>query len=186
MANQYPHILPEHEEFIKNQHVFFVGSAPTYSDGHVNVSPKGYNSLRILSSTEVAYLDLTGSGNETSAHVEENGRITFMFCAFSGNPLILRLFGTGQAILPGTREWNQLIQHFDMMPGARQIIYAKIHLVQTSCGYGVPLMEYTKERDTLHRWAEKKGEDGLKEYRKDKNSVTIDGLPTPIGQTITR
>lgn len=176
-------MLPEHVEFIKQQHVFFVGTAPLSGDGHVNVSPKGYDVLRVLSATEVAYLDLTGSGSETSGHVEENGRITFMFCAFSGNPLILRLYGTGQAVLPGTLEWKHLIRHFDPLPGTRQIIYAKIHLVQTSCGFGVPLMDFTGDRDTLHRWANQKGEKGLAVYRQEKNVATIDGLPTPLGQT---
>lgn len=182
MAKQYDEIIPEFEQFIKKQHIFFVGSAPRSDNGHVNVSPKGYDVLRILSPTEVAYLDLTGSGNETSAHLEENGRITFMFCAFEGNPLILRLFGTGHAILPGTTEWNQLVNHFDLLPGTRQIIHAKIDLVQTSCGYGVPLMDFKRDRDTLHRWAEAKGEDGIAAYHREKNSMSIDGLPTPLGQ----
>lgn len=182
MAKQFPEMLPEHEQFIGRQRMFFVASAPL-GGGHVNVSPKGYDALRVISSTEVAYLDLTGSGNETSAHLEENGRITFMFCAFEGPGQILRLYGTGRTILPDVPEWESLHARFDLLPGARQIIHAKIHLVQTSCGYGVPLFEYSGDRDTLRRWAEKKGTDGLAKYRREKNAETIDGMVTPLGKS---
>lgn len=183
MANQFPEILPEHRRFIERQRIFFVGSAPL-GGGHVNVSPKGYDSLRVISPTAVAYLDLTGSGNETSGHVQENGRVTFMFCAFEGPPLILRLYGTARTVLPDAPEWDGLLARFRPMAGTRQIIHATIHKVLTSCGYGVPFFEYRGERDTLRRWAEAKGPEGLAAYRREKNASTIDGLVTPIGKRL--
>lgn len=176
-------MMPKHIEFILNQHLFFVGSAPLAKDGHVNLSPKGYDALRILSSTEVAYLDLTGSGNETSGHLVENGRITFMFCAFEGAPLILRLYGHGRVALKGSPEWDQFIGHFDELPGARQIIIAKIYQVQTSCGYGVPLYTYVGDREKLMEWTDKKG-DKLEDYQALKNSNTLDDIETPIGKKV--
>ncbi|MBN1429818.1 MAG: pyridoxamine 5'-phosphate oxidase family protein [Anaerolineae bacterium] len=181
MAKVYYGITDELQAFIAGQHVFFVGSAPLSCEGHVNLSPKGLDSFRILSPHRVAYIDMAGSGNETSAHLLENGRITFMFCAFDGPPNILRLFGTGHAILPDQPEWSDLALHFTMRLGVRQIIVADITRVQTSCGYGVPLYEYAGERDHLIRWAEKKGQAGLDEYQQDHNLVSIDGLPTALG-----
>ncbi len=182
MGKRFPAMLPEHEAFIRKQHVFFVGSAPMAEDGHINISPKGYDSLRILSKTEVAYLDLTGSGNETSTHLAENGRITLMFVALEGPPMILRLYGTGRVILPDSPEWEQAASHFELLPGARQIITAQIHLVQSSCGYSIPFLTYAGERDTLEKWAIHKGEDGLIEYREEKNSTSLDGHRTPLGE----
>ena len=135
MATQYDQITPTLQSFIKAQPLFFVATAPLSEQGHVNLSPKGYDTFCILSSKQVAYLDLTGSGNETSAHLAENGRITFMFCAFGGAPQILRLYGKGETVLPGTEQWDELLAHFPTYPGIRQIIIASIHLVQTSCGY---------------------------------------------------
>ncbi|WP_251550206.1 pyridoxamine 5'-phosphate oxidase family protein [Neobacillus muris] len=184
MGKVFSSILPSHEEFIKKQRIFFVGSAPLSEDGHVNISPKGHDVLRIFSPTEVAYLDLTGSGNETSAHLKENGRITFMFAAFEGPPMILRLYGEGKVILPGTTEWDNIAGHFDLFPGARQIIFAKIETVKTSCGFSVPFYSYDGERDTLQKWAAHKGEQGLADYHKEKNSTSMDGIVTPIGEAI--
>lgn len=181
MAKQFPALLPEHVEFIGKQHLFFVGSAALSPDGHVNLSPKGYDTFRVLSENQVAYLDLTGSGSETSAHIKENGRVTIMFCAFEGPPNILRLYGTGNVVLHGTKEWEELYPKFDPLPGSRQIIVVDVHKVQTSCGYSIPFMAYEKERDTLQRWADQKGEEGLKSYWEQKNSASIDGLPTPLG-----
>jgi hypothetical protein len=160
--------------------MFFVGSAPM--DGHINISPKGHDVLRIFSPTEVAYLDLTGSGNETSAHLKENGRITLMFIALDGPPLILRLYGSGRVVLPGTSEWDELLPQFELMAGARQIIFADIHAVKTSCGFSVPLYEYAGDRDLLLKWAGQKGEEGLTAYRREKNAVSMDGLVTTIGE----
>jgi len=178
MAKTYDRISPDLRAFIEAQPLFFVGTAPLAPTGHVNLSPKGLDSLRVLSDTEVAYLDLTGSGNETAAHLAENARMTFMFCAFSGAPRILRLYGKGSVALPGTTRWSELIETFPRLPGSRQIILAEITRVQTSCGYGVPLMDYSRQRDTLIRWAEAKG-DALAEYRQEKNATSIDGLPAP-------
>jgi hypothetical protein len=180
MGKVFESITEELQKFIKKQPMFFVATAPLSADGHVNLSPKGLDSFRILSPNRVAYLDLTGSGNETSAHITENGRITFMFCAFSGSPMIVRLYGMGRAVLPGTPEWEPLFAHFSAMTGMRQIIVADITRVGTSCGYAVPRMELVKERDTLTKWAEAKGEDTLVKYRQQKNQCSIDGLPAPL------
>lgn len=186
MGKQFPVMMPEHEEFIRRQHLFFVGSAPLSDEGNVNISPKGYDSFRIISDKRVAYLDMTGSGNETSAHIHENGRVTVMFCAFEGPPNILRLYGTGAVVLPDSSEWESLYPLFTPLPGARQIIVIDIHKVQTSCGYAIPFMAYEKERDTLQRWSVQQGEDGLKQYVQEKNSASIDGLPTPLGEMYMR
>ena len=180
MANAHPCITQELMDFIATQRMFFVATAPMAKDGHINLSPKGLDTFQILSSNQVAYLDLTGSGNETAAHVLENGRITFMFCAFEGTPKILRLYGTAQAIQPATEHWNLLSPLFGSFPGARQIFLADINRVQTSCGFGVPFFEFQGNRDLLPKWATKKGDDGLAEYRQKKNSRSIDGLRTPI------
>ena len=182
MGRVYQRIESEHEEFIKEQHMFFVGTAGR--EGHVNISPKGYDAFRILSPNKVAYLDLTGSGNETSAHLLDTSRITYMFISFQGKPLILRLFGDGKVVLPESEEWDELVGHFNLLPGARQIIVSHIQMVKTSCGFGVPLYSFEGERNTLIDWAEKQGEDGLKEYRRRKNSKSMDGLPTPIGMEL--
>jgi hypothetical protein len=180
MAKTYESITDDLQTFIRAQHVFFVATAPLSAEGHVNLSPKGLDCFRILSPRRVAYLDLTGSGNETSAHLHENGRIVFMFCAFDGSPSILRLYGTGRVILPDSVEWADLAAHFRLYPGVRQIITADITRVQTSCGFGVPRFDYVDDRDSLPRWAETKGDAGLETYRHEKNAVSIDALPTPL------
>ena len=182
MAKQYDQITPTLQSLIKAQPLFFVATAPLSEQGHVNLSPKGFDTFCILSPHQVAYLDLTGSGNETSAHLAENGRITFLFCAFSGAPQILRLYGKGETVLPGAERWDELLAHFPGYQGIRQIIIASIHRVQTSCGYGVPLMELQQDRETLTRWAASKGEDGLAAYRSANNRKSLDGLPTPLAQ----
>lgn len=182
MAKLYDVITADLADFIAKQPVFFVASAPLAAHGHVNLSPKGLDCLRVLSERQVAYMDLTGSGNETSAHLAENGRITFLFCAFEDAPQILRLYGQGRVVLPGDDEWETLISHFTRLPGARQIVVAEIERVQTSCGFAVPLMDFVGERDTLIRWAENRGETALQRYQQEKNETSIDGLPTPIGQ----
>lgn len=184
MGKLFSEMLPEHESFIKRQHIFFVGSAPLDANEHVNISPKGYDTLRVLSSTEVAYLDLTGSGNETSTHLDENGRITFMFVAFDGAPVILRLYGTGRVFLPNSPEWDSLIQRFEMIPGARQIVYAKIHAVKTSCGMSIPFFSFDGKRDALQEWALKMGDERLDEYHLRKNTVNMDGKVTPLGRRL--
>ncbi len=175
-------ILDHHRKFIEAQHMFFVSTAPLSAEGHINLSPKGLNTFRVLSPNCVAYLDIVGSGNETSAHLLENGRITFMFCAFDGPPNILRLYGQGKTVLPGVGEWDELSSQFTLLPATRQIIVADITRVQTSCGFGVPYYEYTGERDHAHKWAEKKGAQGLEDYKKEKNLLSMDGLPTALGE----
>ncbi len=171
-------IQPAHQAFIEKQHLFFVATAPLSDQGHINLSPKGRDTFKTLSPHEVAYMDFIGSGNETSAHISENGRITFMFCAFDGPPLILRLYGRAKVILPHADLWPQYAAHFELYPGTRQIIAADIDLVQTSCGFGVPLYTYEGERDIMLEWADKKGEQGLADYIREKNLISIDGLPT--------
>ncbi|MCR2802790.1 pyridoxamine 5'-phosphate oxidase family protein [Paenibacillus soyae] len=181
MGTSYEAMRPEHEAFIQEQKMFFVGTAG--AEGHVNISPKGHDVFRILSPNRVAYLDLTGSGNETSAHLTETNRITFMFVAFQGKPLILRLYGTAQVVLPGTEEWEQLAPLFELLPGYRQIIVSDVDIVKTSCGFSVPLYSFEGERDLLLKWANNKSDDELVQYRKNKNAVSMDGILTPLGRT---
>jgi hypothetical protein len=163
-------------EWIGRQHVFFVATAPS-DGGHVNLSPKGHDSLRVIDPSTVAYLDLTGSGAETIAHTRQNGRITVMFCAFEGPPQILRLFGTGEAHPVGSPPFDDLAPRFPAIAGARAIVTVAIERVQTSCGYSIPFMDYRDERPTLQQWAQRKGEDGLRAYWADRNAASIDGLP---------
>jgi hypothetical protein len=179
----HPEISPELSEFITRQHLFFVASAPLTAEGHINLSPKGLDSFCILSPRQVAYLDLAGSGNETSAHLRENGRITFMFCAFDGAPSILRLYGRGRTVLPDQPEWEVLAQKFPRhaAAGVRQVIVADITRVQTSCGFGVPLYAYRGERDQLVKWADKQGRAGIQAYCQEHNRVSIDGLVSELG-----
>jgi len=164
--------------------MFFVASAPLDAHGHVNISPKGLDSLRVLGEKRVAYLDLTGSGNETSAHLEENSRITVMFCAFAGAPKILRLYGRGRTVLVGAEGWDELAENFELKPGVRQIIVVDVERVQTSCGFGVPMFEFVGQRDMLPAWAEKKGAEGMEQYRREKNAASIDGIRTTLGKAM--
>lgn len=163
-------------DWIGRQHVFFVATAPT-AGGHVNLSPKGHDTLRVLDPHTVAYLDLTGSGAETIAHTRQNGRITVMFCAFDGPPQILRLFGIGTAHPHGTERFDELAGSFPDLPGRRSIITVDIERVQTSCGYSIPQMAYVEDRPTLIEWAERRGEDGVATYWGERNTSSIDGLP---------
>lgn len=181
MGKLHPSIKPAHKDFIGQQHIFFVSTAPLSAEGRINLSPKGLDCFRVLSENQVAYMDLISSGNETSAHTLENGRITIMFCSFGGPPNILRLYGKGFTVLPGSETWKLYAPHFTIYPSTRQIIVADIDLVQTSCGFGVPLYDYAGERDIHFDWAEKKGEEGLREYMQQKNLTSLDGLPTNLG-----
>ena len=176
MAERYSHLNDTHKAFIRAQHLYFVGTAG--AEGHVNVSPKGMDSFRILDDTTVAWLNLTGSGNETAAHLLDTNRMTLMFCSFDRKPLILRLYGTATEIQPDQPQWPELIAEFPDLPGARQIFDVDVSSVQTSCGYAVPRMSLEEERDLLCTWADKKGEDGIAAYHQEKNLVSIDGLPT--------
>ena len=170
-----------HKEFIKDQHIFFVATAPLSGDGRVNLSPKGLDCFRVLGDNRVAYMDLISSGNETSAHTLENGRITFMFCSFADKPNILRLYGKGFTVLPDTEAWALYSSDFTIYPSTRQIIVADIDLVQTSCGFGVPRFDYAGERAIHFEWAEKQGPEGLIDYMKKKNLRSLDALPTDLG-----
>lgn len=181
MGKFHEQIKSAHKTFINEQHIFFVATAPLSANGRVNLSPKGLDCFRVLSDQKVAYMDLISSGNETSAHTLENGRITFMFCSFGATPNILRLYGKGFTVLPGTPEWEQYASPFTIYPSTRQIIVADIDLVQTSCGFGVPMYDFTGDRDIHFDWAEKKGADGLYEYVQDNNLKSLDGLPTNLG-----
>lgn len=182
MGEAYLQLTGDVQRFLSDQHVFFVATAPLSPKGHVNLSPKGLDTLRVLSSNEVAYLDLTGSGNETSAHLLENGRITLMACAFDRRPRILRVYGTGSVHLPDSSRWRELRPLFPEMEGVRQIVTITVQRVSTSCGYGVPLMEFKKPRNTLLQWARVKGTGGLEQYRAKNNTASIDGLRTHIAR----
>ncbi|OOG27184.1 pyridoxamine 5'-phosphate oxidase [Thioalkalivibrio denitrificans] len=166
-------------DFIRAQPVFFVATAPRADDGHINVSPKGLDTLRIIDAHTAVYLDLTGSGNETAAHLAENGRITLMFCAFAGKPGIVRLYGMGRVVRPGDDDWGRLTALFDPLPGVRQIIRVDVRHTQTSCGFGVPEMTLAGHRGELEAWARRKGPRGVLDYQRQRNAVSIDGLPAP-------
>lgn len=177
MGKLYDEITPGLRAWVEQQHLFFVATAPLAGDGHVNCSPKGLDSLRILGPRHVAYLDLTGSGAETIAHLRENGRIVFMFCAFSGPPKIVRFHGQGEVITPASSGWSELSGLFPSHAAARAIVRARIGRVSDSCGYGVPVMEFVEDRDAMLRWAQTKGHAALPGYRREKNSRSIDDLP---------
>ncbi len=176
MAKQYSRISQKLQQFIENQKIFFVATAT--ADSRINLSPKGMNSLRVLNPNRVVWLNVTGSGNETAAHVQENRRMTIMFTAFEDNPMILRLYGTARAIHNDEDEWQQLFPLFQPLPGARQIFELTVELVQTSCGMAVPLYDYVAEREQLNTWATKKGAAGVEAYWKEKNHISLDGKST--------
>jgi hypothetical protein len=177
MGKVYEGIAPDLIAWVKAQAVFFVGTAPLSGDGHVNISPKGLDTLRILGRTRVAYLDLTGSGAETIAHVRENGRIVLMFCAFSGPPKIVRFHGKAEIVTPRSTAWSELRGHFDVHMGARAVIDVAVTRISDSCGYGVPTFGGATPREALDMWTEKRGASGLVAYRGQKNARSIDGLP---------
>lgn len=172
-------IEPKYRAFAEEQHFFLVATAPS-EGGRVNVSPKGLDSFRIIDENTVVYRDLTGSGNETAAHVMQNQRITFMFMSFGIRPMILRFYGSGRIIHEQDREWSDCLSRFDPLPGLRQFIIADIDRVSTSCGYGVPRYEFIEERDTLLKWADSQGEDGISRVWSEMNSKSIDGIPTDV------
>lgn len=179
-----PTLEPQHHRFIVAQHMFFTASAaPT---GHVNVSPRSTDMFRILGDNAAMYLDRTGSGNETAAHLGIDDRLTIMFCAVSGPPLIMRLFGKGRVIHRDSNEFASLLHerfNGNAPLGARQMIRLDFDLVQTSCGYGVPLFEYQEERPQMDAWAKAKGVDGIDDYWREKNQVSLDGFPTGLFET---
>jgi len=178
MGKLYTQLTDDLTAFIQRQKIFFVGTAT--DEGRVNVSPKGMDTLRVVTEDRVVWLNLTGSSNETAAHLRENDRMTLMFCSFESDPLILRLYGHARIFHPHDAEWNSLIPFFPAIPGARQIIDMSVDLVQTSCGFGVPFFEFQAKRDQLENWAEKKGLEGIQKYWQEKNRISLDGKPTGI------
>jgi pyridoxamine 5'-phosphate oxidase-like protein len=178
VSEQFEKLDDKLKAFIGQQHLYFVGTAG--AEGFVNVSPKGMDSFRILDDTTVAWLNLTGSGNETAAHVLENGRMTVMFCSFDKQPLIMRLYGQAVVVHPRDERWAELSALFPAQLGARQIFVLDLELVQTSCGYAVPYYELKGERPTLTNWADKRGEAGIREYWAENNVVSLDGKDTGI------
>ena len=178
MGQRYSAIPEKMIKFIQGQKIFFVGTAA--ADGRVNVSPKGMDSLRVIDSQRVLWLNVTGSGNETAAHVAELPRMTLMFCAFEGNPMILRLYGAARVVHQYDAEWQSLYPLFNPMLGARQIFDLSIDLVQNSCGMAVPFYDYAGERYQLTAWTMKKGDSGIRDYWEEKNQQSLDGKPTYI------
>ncbi|MGI2030294.1 pyridoxamine 5'-phosphate oxidase family protein [Endozoicomonas acroporae] len=178
MGKQFEKLSIEQKKFISDQKMFFVGTAA--STGKVNISPKGMDSFRVLDEKTVLWLNLTGSGNETSAHVQELPRMTIMFCAFTGKPEILRLYGKSEVLHKGNSKWSEYLELFSSPIGARQLFILNIELVQSSCGFSVPLYEYQQDRKTLLKWAKNKGQEGIEEYWNDRNQTSLDGKPTNI------
>ena len=179
MAKFYNDITAEHRAFIAAQALFFVATAP--DEGRINLSPKGLDgTFVVLGPNQVAFLNLTGSGNETAAHLLRDDRITIMFCAFVGAPKILRLYGRGRAVHRRDGEWADLVTHFQSYPGMRQIVVVDVDSVNSSCGFAVPLMDLQGQRPLLTDWAEKKGAEGIAQYQRDKNAASFDGFPTGL------
>ncbi|MBU3011427.1 pyridoxamine 5'-phosphate oxidase family protein [Polaribacter vadi] len=178
MSKFYTKITSRLQKFIEAQKIFFVATAP--NSGRINLSPKGMDSFRVINENRVLWLNVTGSGNETAAHLLENERITIMFCAFEGAPNILRLYGKGKEIKEGDTSWDELIQLFPETPGTRQIFDITVDSAQTSCGMSIPFFDYKGERNELNDWATEQGKEGIANYWKDKNQTSIDGLPTNI------
>jgi hypothetical protein len=177
MGKLYEEIDTDLQAFIEAQRMFFVGTAPIDAVGHVNLSPKGLDTFRVLTPRRVAYLDYVGSGAETIAHLKENGRIVIMFCAFQGPPKIIRLHGRGEVLQPQDLEYQRLRPLFPATPSGRDIIIVSIQRISDSCGFGVPLYEYQHQRSQLSDWSDRKGEDGLLAYQRERNARSVDGLP---------
>ena len=178
MGKTYPEISQKHQEFIQAQQMFFVATAP--KGGHLNLSPKGLDTLQVINNNRVLWLNYTGSSNETAAHLLEDDRMTIMFCAFEGDPKILRLYGHARVIHPRDDDWDELLRHFPDTAGSRQLFEMDVELVHTSCGFGVPLYDYAGQRSILADWIEKKGDDGIAQYWEDKNTQSLNGKPTGI------
>jgi Pyridoxamine 5'-phosphate oxidase len=179
MAKFSTELSEKHRDFIAAQKLFFVATAGAM--GRVNLSPKGMDTFRVLGPNSVGYLDATGSGNETAAHLADNGRITFMFCSFDQAPNILRIYGRGWAVRPRDVTWKKLRPNFGPeLPGERQLFVCELDSVQTSCGFSIPFFDYRSERTQLNEWAEKKGPEGIASYWENKNTQSIDGLPTGL------
>jgi hypothetical protein len=178
MSKFYTKITSRLQKFIEAQKIFFIATAP--NSGRINLSPKGMDSFRVINENRVLWLNVTGSGNETAAHLNENKRITIMFCSFEKVPNILRLYGKGKEIKPNDATWNKVISLFSETPGTRQVFDITIESAQTSCGMSIPFYEFKGERNDLNNWAENQGEENIKQYWENKNQTSIDGLPTNI------
>ncbi len=176
MGKVYDHISDKHAAFIIRQQLFFVATAT--ADSRINISPKAHDSLRIVNPKQVVWLNLTGSGNETAAHLMQDGRMSLMFCAFEGEPKVLRLYGRATSHQAESEMWEAHIGRFPRLPGARQVIIMDVEQVASSCGFGVPLFDYVGQRETLIEWAEKKGAEGIEEYWRTRNTLSVDGKPT--------
>jgi len=176
MAEVFEQIDPELQAWIARQHMFFVATAPRGDDGLLNCSPKGLDTLRVIDGRTVTYLDFTGSGTETIAHLKENGRIVVMLCAFDGPPRIVRLQGKGSVVHPGDAAFVALVAQFPPQPGVRCVIRVDVKRISDSCGYAVPLMDFVAEREALTKWADKKGADGVVDYQRENNARSLDGL----------
>lgn len=182
MAKFFPELSSSHREFIAKQKLFFVATAT--ADSSINISPKGMNSFHVIDDKTIAWLNVTGSGNETAAHVQSNSRMTIMFCAFEGSPMILRLYGNAQMTQYGDKNWDSQFQNFEPLPGARQIFTLNIERVQTSCGMSIPFFDFVSERDQLSKWADKQGQGKMQDYWLEKNQTSIDGIDiTPPGSS---
>lgn len=178
MAKQFDGLEAAHVRFIEAQHIFFTGTAA--AEGRVNVSPKGMDSLRVLGPNRILWRNLTGSGNETAGHLARVNRMTLMWCGFEAQPLILRAYGKARMVQATDADWDEMNGHFEPFVGARQVYDMTVEMVQTSCGYGVPYFDHAGERDTLRRWSEDHGPDGIRSYWDERNRETIDGLATGI------
>mgnify|MGYP001186668813 FL=1 len=180
MAKRYEKLSDDLIAFIEQQKIYFVGTAA--NDGTINISPKGFDSLRVLNPNRIVWLNITGSGNETATHLQQNDRMTIMFCAFDGTPKILRLYGKAQAVHPRDPQWDELSALFDPHPTARQYVDFAIKMAQTSCGFGVPFYDYKEQRDNMDKWIAAKTESGvgIENYWRERNSASLDGLPTNI------
>lgn len=178
MSKKFNQLTADHIQFIESQKIFFVATA--LDKGTINLSPKGMDTFRVVDHQKVVWLNLTGSGNETAAHLQFNPRITIMFCSFESKPLILRIYGNAKVYHEQDSNWEKYINMFPKILGSRQIIDIEIELIQTSCGYSIPLMEFKSERITLRKWAENKGIDKIKAYQQEKNTISLDGLPTGL------
>ena len=181
MADYFPSINANHRSFIDNQQIFFVASAD--SDGRINLSPKGQTSLVITGENELIWLNLTGSGNETAAHIARSNRMTLMWCSFMGPPQILRMYGSAEIVHPRDKAWEECAQLIEPQLGARQFFRMQVDSLYTSCGYGVPQMDFVQERTALEKWTEKKGSEGVAEYWRERNQTSLDGHPTEILKT---
>jgi pyridoxamine 5'-phosphate oxidase-like protein len=181
VGKQFDRIEDAHKKFIEQQHMFFCATAAP--DGLVNVSPKGMDSLRVMGPNRICWMNITGSANETAGHLLDHKRMTLMWCSFTTRPIILRTYGSARAVHPDDADWDRLAALFPTHRSARQVFDLSIDLVQTSCGYAVPFMEYAGERDTMQKWVDARSDDDIRSYWVERNATTLDGKPTGVTGT---